>query len=240
MKIVADMHCHSLASGHAYSSIQEMIDAAYLKGLWAIAITDHGRATPNSPGAWHFENLRTIPKKVNNVWVLKGIEANIWDYDGNLDTSNLILDRLDWVVASMHAETLRPVCDIDACTNAWLNIVKNPYVNVIGHSGEEAYKYDYEKVIPEFSRMGKLVEINNGSFLVRKTAIKNCKKIALLCKKYGVKVIVNSDAHFSTLIGNISSAGKLLEEIDFPLELIINNDKLALQEYIKTYTKFFN
>ena len=38
--IIADLHTHSLASTHAYSTIREMVDSAAEKGLKAIAITD--------------------------------------------------------------------------------------------------------------------------------------------------------------------------------------------------------
>ena len=140
----------------------------------------------------------------------------------------------------MHTVNLPPINDIDACTNAWLNVAKNPYVNVVGHSGEEMYKYDYEKVVPEFSRNGKLVEINESSFFIRKSAVKNCKKIALTCKKHGVKIVVNSYSHFSSYVGNVPLSSKLLQEIDFPSELIINKDKTMLKKYIKAHTNFFD
>ncbi|MDR3178704.1 MAG: phosphatase [Oscillospiraceae bacterium] len=239
MGIIADTHCHTIVSGHAYSSLLEMVLSAAKQNLWAIAITDHGRSTPNSPGPWYFENLSTgVPNIVEKVRVLKGIEANVWDYDGNLDASNMLLSSLDWVVSSMHPETLQVVDDIDACTNAWLNVAKNPYVNVIGHSGDHRYKYDYEKVIPEFGKNGKLVEINNGSFKVRKRSIENCIKIAIVCRDYKVPVILNSDAHFSTQVGDVGLAEKLLKEINFPEELIVNSNLERFKKYLSEYTSF--
>lgn len=49
MNIIADTHCHTLASTHAYSTLSEMVHAAAVKGLYAIAITDHGVAM-QAPG----------------------------------------------------------------------------------------------------------------------------------------------------------------------------------------------
>ena len=52
--IIADLHTHTLASTHAYSSLTEMVRAASERGLYAIAITDHGKAMPGSPRDWYF------------------------------------------------------------------------------------------------------------------------------------------------------------------------------------------
>lgn len=235
MKIVADTHTHTVASTHAYSTLEEMVNAAAKKGLYAIAITDHGKTMPGAPGIWYFENLRVVPEVINGVKVLKGIETNVIDYNGNFDTDNTVLSSLEWVVASMHEITLKPNFDQDFCTEAWLNVCKNPYVSVIGHSGVDAFKFDYEKVIPEFGRNGKLVEINNSSFKVRKTACENCKKIAEICKKNDVPIIVNSDAHFSYQVGVVDEALELLKEINFPEELIINADIDRFKGYLEEY-----
>ena len=62
----------------------------------------------------------------------------------------------------------------------------------------------------------------------------------LLCKKYRVSVIINSDSHFCTQIGNVDLALSMLREIDFPEDLIINADKDRFKEYINNNTTFFN
>ncbi|MDR1254017.1 MAG: phosphatase [Oscillospiraceae bacterium] len=241
MKIIADTHCHTVASTHAYSSVQEMVAAAKEKNLVAVAITDHSQYMPGSPGPWYFRNLVILPNIVDGIYLLKGIEVNVCDPGGYLDMDNFTINRLNWVVASMHDETFHHFqYNMEAVTSAWLSVAKNPLVNVIGHSGMEEFQYDYEKVIPEFGRNGKLVEINNNSFRVRRGAKKNCKQIALVCKKYGVPVILNSDAHSSFQVGNVEQAQRLLEEIDFPEELIVNSNKEKFDNYLKKYTNFFD
>lgn len=240
MKIIADTHCHTVASTHAYSTIMENVNEALKKDLYAIAITDHANNMPGSPGPFYYENLRVIPRNINGVYVLRGIEANVIDYNGNIDVPDNIISTFDWIIASMHGPTLDPPKSIDECTNAWLNIAKNPYVKVIGHCGSPTYKFDYDKVIPELGKNNKLVEINNATFKIRKDSVPNCKEIALLCKKYRVNVIINSDAHFCTQIGVFDSALNMLKEIDFPEELIINSDKDKFKNYINNNTNFFN
>lgn len=241
MKIIADTHCHTVASTHAYSTIMENINEAAKQNLYAIAITDHGRNMPSPPGTWYFENLHILPKNINGVNILIGIEANILNTSGEIDMPFIDKDgfRFDWVVASVHDVAFSGKTDIDSCTETWLNVAKNPVVNVIGHSGIADFVYDYEKVIPEFGRNGKLVEINNSSFVIRPDSFQNCRKIAKLCKKHGVNVVVNSDSHFCTQVGRLEKSIKFLEEIDFPEELVINADVDRFKSYLEQYTCFF-
>ena len=111
-------------------------------------------------------------------------------------------------------------------------MAKDPRVRVIGHCGMQSFRFDYEKVIPEFGRYGKLVEINNNSFRVRKSAVANCREIAKLCKKFEVPVIVNSDAHFCTQVGKAEQALRMLEEIGFPEELVVNSSWERFEAYL--------
>ena len=60
MRIIADTHCHTIASTHAYSTWMENIHAAKEAGLSYLAITDHGPTMPGSPGRWYFKNLKII------------------------------------------------------------------------------------------------------------------------------------------------------------------------------------
>ena len=83
------------------------------------------------------------------------------------------------------------------------------------------------------------MEINENTFSVRKGSISNCLTIAKLCKKHGVPIIVNSDAHFHTQLGHYDRVIKLLEEIDFPEELVVNADVQRFESYLKQYTRVF-
>lgn len=235
MKIIADTHTHTIASTHAFSTIQEMIKEAKEKNLFAIALTDHGYNMPGSPkeGEFFFDCLGAIPAYLYGVRVLKGVEANVSDYKGNLDVPKSTLKNLEWIVASMHSITISGEANIERCTNAWLSVAENPYVNVIGHSGTPYFKYDYEKVIPVFGKNGKLVEINNNTFKSRKSSMDNCAEIAKICKKTNTRIIVNSDAHFSTAVGVFDSALKILREIDFPEYLIVNSSVENFKAYLK-------
>lgn len=226
-KIVADMHTHTLASVHAYATISEMVREAAEIGLFAMAITDHAHLAARQ----YFDSLVLIPEYLMGVRVLRGIEANICDYNGSIDIDEELQNKLDWVVASIHGGLIDGEPSIEKCTNAYLEIAKNPNVNVIGHSGSEYFKYDYHRVIPEFAKEGKLVEINDSAFRYNKEYKGNCIEIAKLCKKYGARICVDTDAHFTDTIGRFDNTLKALKEIDFPKDLIVNGSVENLKVY---------
>ncbi len=229
---IADTHCHTIASTHAYSTLIENASYAAEIGMKALAVTDHGPKNLDAPHLWYFTNLPiTVPRFLHGINILRGVETNIMDYEGTLDLGENTLKKLDWVIASYHSCNCEPGT-VKQHTNAYLQIAQNPYVDVIGHSGSPKYLYDYEQGIKAFKEYGKLVEINQNSFRVRKQNLKNCAEIAKLCKRYEVPIVVNSDAHFCTQIGVFDDAVQMLEEIDFPEKLILNADFDRFQDYL--------
>lgn len=230
-QIVADLHCHTLASTHAYSTITELANAAAECGLCAVACTDHGIGLPDAPHLWHFLNLRALPRAIAGVRILHGVEANVMDFTGRLDMPVEMLERLDIVIASMHMGLL-PAGTVEECTNAWLAVAENPLVDIIGHSGTPCYAYDYERVIPVFGQYGKIVEINENSFGAREGSAENCRRIAQLCKQHHVRVVVNSDTHYHTTVGQVPVCMEMLREIGYPSADIINGSRETFAAFL--------
>lgn len=232
-EIIADLHIHTHISEHAYSSIYENIGVAAQRKLIAIGITDHGPSMKDGAQLGYFRNLRVINDRVKGIRVLKGVEANIIDYSGNIDIPNdTLCERLQLCIASFHEDVISPGT-IQQHTNAYLKIAEHPYIDIIGHSGTSCYEFEHEKVMRQFARTGKVVEINEASFKVRTASIKNCKSIAEVCKKYKVPIVINTDAHFCESIGQVSESIKMLNEIHFPSELVINSSKENLEKWLR-------
>ena len=223
-KPVADLHTHTLASPHAYSTLTENATAAAAVGLLAVACTDHGPKVADGMHPWHFGNMRILPDHIAGIRHLRGVEANICDFDGALDLSDARLNATEIVIASMH-QCAMPLGTKEEISAAWLAVAENPLVDIIGHCGTPEYEFDYEAVIPVFGRHGKVVEINEGTFRVRQASLASCKRVAELCMKHGVRVAVNSDAHYHEHVGRMPAAVALLGEIGFPKELIINSSR---------------
>lgn len=231
MRIKFDTHTHTLASTHAYSTVIENATYAARVGMDGIAVTDHAPALQDSPHEWHFRNLKNLPRDLFGQKILVGAELNILDINGSLDLSDDLLERLDVVNASIHAGAYRSD-DAKDHTPAYEAVVKNPYTDIICHSGSPRYPYDYEYIVKLAGEYGKLMEINNHTFFVRRDSAANCARIAALCKKHGVGIVVSSDAHIATDIGNYTQALSMLDELDFPQELIMNTTYDKFAEYM--------
>jgi len=229
---IADFHTHTLFSPHAYSTVTENAAAAARCGLLALACTDHAEATPDTGHHWHFTNMKILPPVIEGVRVLRGMEANVLDFTGRIDASPALRGQMELVIASMHAGTM-PEGNVDEITQAWAAVAADPDIDIIGHSGTPRYAFRFEAVVPLFGQYGKVVEINEGSFSIRPGSYENCKRIAKLCKQHDVRIAVNSDAHFHTNIGQFKNAIALLDEIDFPPELIVNNSRESLTAFFE-------
>ncbi len=229
---VADLHTHTLASPHAYSTLTENATAAAALGMVAVACTDHGPRVGDGMHPWHFGNMKILPDRIAGLRHLRGVEANVCDFKGALDMSDKALDALEIVIASMHDNTM-PFGTTEQITEAWLAVAQNPLVDIIGHCGSPQYAFDYEAVIPQFGKHGKVVEINEGTFRVRRKSLEICANIARLCKQYEVRVAVTSDSHYHEHVGKVDNAIALLAETEFPLELIINSSKERFEAFLK-------
>lgn len=232
MRLLADLHCHTIASGHAYSSIQECVEEARNKKLELLAITDHGIQVPDAPKILYFYNLKIIPKEINGIRIVKGVEANIIDYNGSIDMTEDILGRLELVIASLHDVCIE-VGTVRENTEAVLGAIKNPFVNIIGHPDNPHFPIDYDEIAAAAAEYGKALELNNSSPVARKGCEENTIKVVEKAKKYKTKLAVGSDAHISFDVGNFNVIDKLINDLQIPQELIINLSKEKVLSFLK-------
>lgn len=108
MKIALDVHTHTVASGHAFSSLQEMVHAAAEKGLEMLGITEHAPGIPGSCAPIYFRNLHVVPRKMYGVELMLGAELNILDYDGTVDLTEEYWKMLDLRIAGIHSLCYTP------------------------------------------------------------------------------------------------------------------------------------
>lgn len=223
-QIRADVHTHTVASTHAYSTVNEMAASAAETGVKLLGITDHGPAAPDSPHVWHFHNYKILPRKIGDVYLLKGVEANIIDEHGTLDMDDHELSFCEWVVASYHTACVSFPRTPELVTQGYRKLCDNPHVDVIGHPTTAMFPFDYEPVLKLFREAGKLVELNESSLQWKPGALENARTVYAICKKYDIPIVVNTDAHYCGLVGKTPIAEQLLRDLDFPARLIYSLD----------------
>jgi len=223
-KILLDVHTHTVASGHAYSSLQEMARAAADKELQVLGITEHGPSIPGTCPLLYFKNMFVVPRQMFGVRLLMGCEVNILDTRGCLDLDDDYLDRLDFAIAGIHGVCWKGGNRVEN-TEGMLAVIHHPKIHVISHPGDGTAEMDFEQLVLASKESHTLLEINNHSLAPQRKktiALSNNLEILQLCKKHDVPLILGSDAHISFQIADYSHLVPLVEEVDFPDELIMN------------------
>lgn len=235
MKYITDIHTHSIASQHAYSTIDENTKAAKQKGLKLIATTDHAPGMKNTTPRAFFTNYHVLPNFLHDVELLLGAELNIMDYNGNIDLQEEILKKLDITIASLH-----PPCisfgTIKENTRACIKAMENPYVDILGHPGDPRYPIDIKEIVQTAKQTHCLLEINNASLIpngFRKGSDIAIEQILNYAMKLDVPVVLGSDAHFYTQIGDFTYCESLLKKVNFPDELVVNTSVEKLKKALK-------
>lgn len=248
-RILGDVHTHTLYSRHAYSTIQENVQAASAAGLEILGSTDHlSRMLYPEQHIRNFQFfLNTViwPRTWEGVTVLHGCEADIEGLDGSLfgqdipckesitgdalATEGSLFDRVtrfaDYVIASVHNADFAAGASLARTTAMYVAALEQPRVFILGHTGRSGVPYDLDEVLMCAKEHHKLIEINEHSLQSAGPHCERCRAIAERCAELGVGIAVSSDAHLAPQIGVFGAATSLLEEIHFPEELIMNRGR---------------
>lgn len=240
MKLCMDLHTHTMASGHGYSTLKENIDAAKEKGLAVLGLSEHGPGMPGGPNTFFLHNYKCIPRQYGSLRLVCGVEANIMDYEGHLDIDENTLNKVDYCIASMHIVCVKPG-DREQNTRASIMAMRNPYVNVLGHPDDGRYPLDKEAVVKAAKEEAVAIEINNSSIHPLSTRVggrDNVKELLLLCRQYEVPVLLGTDSHICYTVGEFADALRLIEETDFPEKLILNTNVKNLSRIVNVPCNF--
>ena len=200
--IRGDLHMHTTATD-GEDTLAEMVRAAVARGLQYIAITDHGQRVTMARGLDKHRLLKQWDEidRLNEslaedgrppIVVLKGIEVDMLE-KGGLDLPDDVLEKADWVVASLHYGQNQPR---ERITARIIEAIENPHVSVIGHptgrllNRRPPYDVDIEAVIAAAARTGTCLEINANPWRLDLN-----DHHAAAAKKAGVKIVISTDAH---------------------------------------------
>ncbi len=191
------LHCHSQYSDGG-ASIAELAAAAQARGWSYLGISDHsqsafyaGGLTAESLAAQHDE-IDAINATFTDFRVLKGVEADILPC-GRIDYPTAVLDRFDYVIASVHS---RFGMNETQMTERVLKALDDPHIAVLGHPTgrllltREPYAIDMNAVLGKAGALGVAVELNADPHRLDLDW-----RLAKLARTHGAKIEIGPDAH---------------------------------------------
>lgn len=245
MKLIGDYHTHTNYS-HGRNTIEENVERALELGLKEIAITEHG------PGHIFYgvnrKKLMEMKEKISElnekyrgrINILFGIEANIMDFDGNLDISPEETEKFDFIACGYHngimprgfmmkffyspfgnlRKIIKPLDELGVrlATESMIKASYKYKLKFITHPGAKL-KIDSVKLAREINQ-GTILEINNKHGNLNREQLMEIEAAGIR-----INYIINSDAHSKDAVGNVKRAERELIEAGIDLERVINIEK---------------
>jgi len=241
MDFYGDYHMHSQYSD-GRATVAEMVEAAHLKNLAEVGITDHG---PRNIGTGVKTSeiylqikseTRALAEDYSHLKIMVGAEADIVGLNGELDIDKKVIQELDYLLIGLHPYVLP-----QDWSSAWKFVLGNQLAKINKGVKEKVknintkttidaiYKYDalaithpglkmdvdYQEVAQACVKTNTALEINTGHTF---PGVQEVLQVA----KTGVNFIVNSDAHFPETVGELDFGAYVLEKAQIPLERVLN------------------
>lgn len=232
-EVKGDFHVHSNWSDGS-SSIEEVARAALKRGYQYVAICDHSKSLKIAHGLdetrlmKQMEEIDRINELLKGFQILKGTEVDILS-DGSLDLSENALDKLDFVVASVHSGFKQ---DKERMTKRIIKALENPYVHVLGHptgrllGARDPYEVEMGEVMKAVKKYGKTLEVNAYSERLDLDDI-HCRK----AKEMGIRVAIGTDSHHLDQMWMMSLGVAVARRGWLEVEDVLN--ALSLKELLK-------
>jgi DNA polymerase (family 10) len=191
------LHCHtSYSDGSA--TVEQLALACKAAGYEYLGVTDHSQAAAYAGGlqpddlARQADEIDAVNSRLGGFRVLKGIEADILQ-DGQVDYDERVLQRLDFVIASVHSRFNMGEKEMTA---RMLTAMDNPYLTILGHPtgrlllSRDPYPVDLDAIIEKAAEKGIALEINADPHRLDLDW-----RIARQARDRGVTISIGADAH---------------------------------------------
>ena len=224
------LHCHTDASDGT-EILETMAKATRQRGFEYFGVADHSKSAHYAGGLsvdqiveQHREADLLNKRFGKDFRILKGIESDILA-DGSLDYTDDVLERFDFVVASIHG---RFKLDRKAQTQRLLRAISDPHTTIIGHmTGRQlqrrpGYEIDVEKVLRACAKHDVVVEINAHPW--RLDLDWRWHQAAL---EFGCMMSINPDAHSIPELDHMHWGVQMARKGGVPADRVLNAMTLA-------------
>jgi len=234
-----DYHTHTKYS-HGKGSVEANIKAAHDLGLKEIAVTDHGFRHPaygvrRRDFARMRDEVRAAAEKCPQITVYLGLETNLQGLDGKIDINLSDLDCLDILLCGFHKMVQPPSAKeffsffvpnffTPAAnktrlknTKAYVNAIERYPIDIITHL-RYGMNADVYEIALAAKAHGTVIELNG-----KRVSMTDAEVARVI--ESGVGIIVNSDGHSPSAVGNFSVPQTVIERVGIPAEQIVNLGK---------------
>jgi DNA polymerase (family 10) len=169
LDIRGDLHMHSTYSD-GQDTLEAMVAASAALDYEYMAISDHSQSAAASRTvtldglARQRDEVLRLREQYPGITILHGIEVDILP-DGRLDFPDVVLEQLDFVLASLHDAARQ---DGPTLTRRCLRAIAHPLVNVITHPANRlvgrrsGYALDFDAVYAAAADSGTALEIDGA------------------------------------------------------------------------------
>jgi len=191
------LHVHSTYSDGA-NSIRELAEWCRENGLSYLGVCDHSASAAYAGGLRpedikrQHEEIDRLNEEFHDFTIFKGIESDITT-DGNLDYPEKILEKFDFIIASIHSRLT--MSEVEA-TRRIIQAIENPYTTILGHptgrllTAREGYPLDINAVLNAAAEAGTVIELNASPH-----RLDIDWRHLQAAGDRGIKIAVNPDAH---------------------------------------------
>jgi putative hydrolase len=239
-----DLHVHSIQSACGFHTLLEIVQIAARKGIRAVNISDHGPASGRNIRFGVFLDRNRLPESISfggerSVIVLRGIEANILDIEGNTDIPLKHISEFDLISIGFHkccklTENGSETQNIKALINT---LKKYPF-DLLTHPCIAAFPLDMPVVIDLAKEYDFALEINNTKLRLKKTNLGKLEEMIHLAVKNDVNLMETSDGHTFLEIGENDEIERFLAKTGYDgNQILLNRHDEKLDEFIASRKK---
>ena len=198
------VHCHTTYSDGIHT-LEAMVRGAEEMGMKYITITDHSPTAIYANGLKldrlkrQWDEIDEVQEKVS-IKILRGTESDIVA-SGELDYPDAVLEKLDVIVASIHA---RYKMDSARMTERITTAMRQPVFKIWGHGlgrllqRRPPFECDVERILDVIAESKAAIEINGDPYRLDLEP-----RWLREARKRKIKFVVSTDAHSVKAMNNV-------------------------------------